>query len=192
MNSTEETSQQRLNPYEAPKSDLETFQTDGSTLASRWSRFFARLIDEIILLVINWLLVSWLVGQLIGTDNANVVYELFLIPYSDIDLLDLFLTFLAYVLLNVYLLAKRGQTIGKLLLSIRIVDYYSDEITPLRFSLVLREGILSVFNLVGVLGWFLILIDAVFIFSRNRRCLHDYWAFTKVVKVSGIQHTTYA
>ena len=191
MNSTEETSQQRLNPYEAPKSVLETFQADGSALASRWSRFFARLIDELILLVINWLLVSWVVGQLIGSDNANVVYELFLIPYSDIDLLDILITFLAYVLLNVYLLAKRGQTIGKFLLSIRIVDYYSDEITPLRFSLVLREGIMSVFGLVGVLGGFLILIDALFIFSRNRRCLHDYWAFTKVVKVSHLQDATH-
>ena len=191
MTSTEGDSQSRVNPYQAPKSSVEAVQTEGLVLASRWSRFFARSIDEIILLVITWYPVGWLVDRLFGTSNTNVVYELFWITYSSIDLLDFLLSCLAYVLLNVYLLATKGQSIGKFCLRLRIVDYYTDEITPLRFSLVMREGIRFAFSLVGVMSFFLITIDALFIFSRNRRCLHDYWAFTKVVKVPEIQHTSY-
>ena len=191
MHSTEGNSQSRVNPYQAPKSSVEALQTEGLVLASRWRRFFARAIDEIILLAITWLLVGWLVDRLFDTSYTNVIYEILWIPYTGVDLLDFLVTCLAYVLLNVYLLATKGQSIGKFCLGIRIVDYYTEEITPLRFSLVLREGIRFAFSLLGMLSFFLITIDALFIFSRNRRCLHDYWAFTKVVKVPAIQHTSY-
>lgn len=192
MTSTEGNSQSRVNPYQAPKSSVEAVQTEGLVLASRWSRFFARSIDEIILLAITWYPVGWLVDRLFNTSYASVIYEIFWITYSNIDLLDFLLSFLAYVLLNVYLLATKGQSIGKFCLRIRIVDYYTEEITPLRFSLLMREGIRFAFSLLGMLSFFLITIDALFIFSRNRRCLHDYWAFTKVVKLPEIQHTGYS
>ena len=191
MTSNEGDSQSRVNPYQAPKSSVEALQTEGLVLASRWLRFFARSIDEIILLAITWYPVSWLVDWLFDTSFANVAYELFWIPYSNIDLLNFVFSFLAYVLLNVYLLATKGQSIGKFCMRIRIVDYYTDEITPLRFSLAMREGIRFAFSLAGMLSFFLITIDALFIFSRNRRCLHDYWAFTKVVKVPEIQQASY-
>jgi hypothetical protein len=91
-----------------------------------------------------------------------------------------------------YLLATRRQTIGKWLVGTCIVRADNDEVPTLARTLSLRYGTLalrlpvtlSVLVLAGVLPHPNIvagLIDIALIFRRDRRCLHDLIAGTKVV-----------
>ena len=142
------------------------------------------------MLLLSMPFLYWLTGEWLGTTSADQ-YSL----YWSYDSPMLFVEFLigigVYVAVNTYLLATRGQSVGKYLLKIQIVDYYSEEIPKLRFSLVLREGIMNFLSLFGFLGALIALVDALFIFATDKRCLHDYWAFTKVVGVPDIEHISY-
>ena len=189
MSSPKEPSNSNLNPYQAPRSSVESTQ-DGLVLASRWNRLFARIIDGILLLLLSMPLLYWFTGDWLGVTSTDD-FDIFWSSDSPLIFVEFLISIGVFVAVNTYLLANRGQTVGKFLLKIRIVDYYTEEIPKLRFSLVLREGIMTLLNLFGFLGAFIALVDVLFIFATNKRCLHDYWAFTKVVSVPDIQHTSY-
>ncbi len=87
---------------------------------------------------------------------------------------------------NWYLIATRGQTIGKRWLGLRIVK---DTGAPVDFvtGVLLRSwitGVLGSFVLswIGCMFW---VIDSCMIFGQERRCLHDHIASTRVVEVPG-------
>ena len=184
MSSTEETLQPELNPYKAPKGSVEAIHFKDQSMASRWRRLFARSIDLTLTLIISMQVVNWLLQNWLSPLKSNyIIYGFFWSSNSSYIALNLLVGFGVFAILNSYLLASRGQSIGKYLLKIRIVNHYSDEVSKLRFSLVLRDGIMMVLNLFGLLGSFIALIDVLCIFTRNRRCLHDHWASTKVVRV---------
>jgi uncharacterized RDD family membrane protein YckC len=92
--------------------------------------------------------------------------------------------------LNGYLLTTRGQTIGKLLTKIQIVDVQSGDLLPFLRVYVYRylwtlPLLLVVILIPGPADDLLVnvvyLIDALLIFGSDRRCLHDYIAGSKVV-----------
>lgn len=185
MNSKEGTSPQTFNPYEAPKSSVEAIQTHEPALASLGRRLFARLIDTTLVVVISMQVTDWLLQNWpVQVTNNHYIYGFFWSSNTSYIFIDLFAAFGVFAFLNTYLLATRGQTIGKYLLKIRIVDHRSDEVSKLRFSLLLREGIMMQLSLFGIMGMLIALVDVLFIFSPNRRCLHDYWSFTKVVSAT--------
>jgi len=88
--------------------------------------------------------------------------------------------FAAFVLIHGYLLAKRGQTIGKALLKIRITRPDGARASLGRL-LGLRYGIGYLFAIVPVAAQVWSLADALLIFRQSRRCLHDSIADTIVV-----------
>jgi uncharacterized RDD family membrane protein YckC len=103
--------------------------------------------------------------------------------------------FALFTAMHSYLLATRGQTLGKWLVGTRVVRADNDEVPTLARTLGLRYGTaalglpvtLLVFVLALVIGYPLIvfgLIDSALIFRRDRRCLHDLIAGTKVVAVA--------
>ena len=142
------------------------------------------------MLLLSMPFLYWLTGDWLGNAGAEQ-YSLYWSYDSPILFVEFLIGIGVYVAVNTYLLATRGQSVGKYLLKIQIVDYYSEEIPKLRFSLVLREGILTLLNLFGFLGGLIALVDTLFIFATDKRCLHDYWAFTKVVDVPHIEYTSY-
>ena len=87
----------------------------------------------------------------------------------------------AYILLNGYSLAKRGQSLGKILFRIRIVDAKSREIVSLMRVIVLRWLVWIIITLLPIIS-LAALINPFFIFKKRRRCLHDYLAGTIVIK----------
>jgi uncharacterized RDD family membrane protein YckC len=89
--------------------------------------------------------------------------------------------FLAF---NGYLLAKHGQTIGKRLVRTRIVSIKDDSILPFGRVVGLRYLPLWIIGQVPLLGPLISLIDSLFIFRKDRRCLHDHLAGTRVVTAS--------
>jgi len=91
--------------------------------------------------------------------------------------------FVVYLVLHGYLLAKNGQTIGKRLLGMRIVSVSDRQILPVWKILLLRYGVLAVLTLIPIVGSFLGLPNALFIFRDDHRCLHDHIAGTVVVEL---------
>lgn len=87
----------------------------------------------------------------------------------------------SFLAINSYLLFKRGQTIGKYLLDVRIVDLQG-RIAPFWRVILLRYLLISVVAQLGVLGQLLSVVDCLLIFQKSRRCLHDILAGTRVIK----------
>lgn len=78
---------------------------------------------------------------------------------------------------QVYLLSTFGQTIGKKMMNIKIVKADSGENGGFVTNVLMR-GILN-----GILGFIPLyaLVDVLFIFREDRRCIHDMIAGTRVV-----------
>jgi uncharacterized RDD family membrane protein YckC len=76
---------------------------------------------------------------------------------------------------------KNGQTIGKKLLGIRMVNNDTGRIADLVRLLAWRYLPVTIVSLIPFIGGILALIDVLFIFGGDRRCLHDYIANTRVI-----------
>lgn len=162
------------NPYQSPATPPEAIPEHGSPqLARRLTRLVASIVDSFVGLVFTFPLM-FLTGYWQRAMQQQV---------SMVDMAMHSAAGLAvYMLLHGYLLATRGQTIGKLLLRVRIVDYHTGALLPLAKLIGLRLIPIWVVGLIPFPGSSLILIDILFIFGSERRCVHDLIAGTKVVE----------
>lgn len=87
-----------------------------------------------------------------------------------------------FLVLHGYLLSTAGQTIGKRLVGTRIVSVDDDKILPFWKVVSLRYLPVSVVSQIPLIGPLLSIIDILFIFRADRRCIHDLIAGSKVVK----------
>ncbi|MEJ2647427.1 MAG: RDD family protein, partial [Sedimentisphaerales bacterium] len=77
----------------------------------------------------------------------------------------------------------RGQTIGKALLSTKIVDLKGN-IPNFGKIILLRYFLFGLLAQIPFIGGLFNLADALFIFGPERRCMHDYFAGTVVINES--------
>jgi uncharacterized RDD family membrane protein YckC len=84
--------------------------------------------------------------------------------------------------INGVLLARYGQTVGKKICKIKIIKT-TGEVPTLFDSFVKRHFLFTCLQQIPYAGGLIVLIDALFIFRDNRRCLHDLVAGTIVVKL---------
>jgi len=149
-----------INPYAAPVAEVEDAVSETGELATRGDRFSANIVDTIAyaLAFVAYILVTYMGGpEVLGGVLAAVIV-------------------LALIVVNVYWLNQNAQTLGKRLLRIRVAR--TDGSKPGLVRLIFGRG-LSYWVLSGLrIG----LIDALFIFGKSRRCVHDYIADTIVVK----------
>lgn len=177
-------------------------------LASRGRRLAARLIDFLITFVVVLLVSFALLESGLHVEHhegSPVVWESEIAGIeiqrrelrwneaiwslqSPGDAVGALLFISTFALLNFRLLARRGQSIGKAVVGIKIVNYKTNAAPPLHVSLGLREGGIFLLGFVfGHLGVTLGLLSVLWIFAPGRRCGHDYWSKTKVIRV---QHGT--
>ncbi len=90
-------------------------------------------------------------------------------------------TSLALVAYQCYLLGVRGQTIGKRIVGIRVVRHEDGSPAGFVNAALLRGIVNGIFCLLPGVGVAYYLVDMLFIFSKDERCLHDRLAGTKVV-----------
>jgi uncharacterized RDD family membrane protein YckC len=83
---------------------------------------------------------------------------------------------------NGYLLHRYGQSVGKRILRIMVVRADGRRASVARL-IGLRGLLQAVVWLVPVVGPLLAVADSLFIFSRDRRCIHDHLAGTAVIDV---------
>lgn len=169
------------NPYASPTTpNVLATEIGGDELATLSSRFVGSLVDGIILLIAIVpiaMCVGFVVASL-GMDVETIAGEVL------ISILMLPLIALVFLAINGYLLAKRGQTVGKVLVKTRIVDD-SGQLPQFMPMFLKRYVVLWAISLVPIVGRFFGFIDAIFIFNADRKCIHDRIAGTKVVKVRG-------
>jgi uncharacterized RDD family membrane protein YckC len=139
-------------------------EVEPTELASRTARLLAALVDGAIVTM------AWLMGALIGY---------IILPDNRLASLLVRGTLIVSSLVPQWVLVvDRGQSLGKLAMGIRIVKTDGSAVGFLH-GVVLRSWIT---------GWIWTcvygspLVDAVSIFRRDRRCLHDLLAGTKVVR----------
>ena len=150
-------------------------------LASRWVRLFAYIIDMIIIQLIAFLFTYLLYGKSYIGALYFQMEENGIDTYSELNIFLLgFLGVVLFVILNIKLLFSRGQTIGKYILKIKIVNEYYE--LPNKTTLVIRYLVYFI-SIIPFIGGIFSLIDSIFIFfNKQKQCLHDLAAKTYVVK----------
>lgn len=150
-------------------------------LARRFARFAAAFVDGCLMLAIGWPMIH----------AAGYVQRMRLQQVGFLEQAAIF--FLGagvFLLLNGYLLANRGQTVGKFLAKIQVVHARTGKLLPFLKLYVFRYlWALPLLLLYAVIPYPIISLlmapvpwlDSLMIFTSARRCLHDYIANTKVV-----------
>jgi uncharacterized RDD family membrane protein YckC len=135
-------------------------------LASRGRRFLGSLIDNLVYLVALAPAVLLIDGD-IRSENALLVIGL---------------AVMVIVAVQAVLIATSGQSIAKKLLGMRIVRLDGSPIGFVRGVLV-RSWAVGAIASIPTIGGIFGLIDALYIFGAEQRCLHDVMAGSKVVMV---------
>ncbi|HTJ80424.1 MAG TPA: RDD family protein [Polyangiaceae bacterium] len=160
-------------------------------LASRGSRLGARLLDGLVTFVTMIPGLVWLISA--SSESSSHSYSSTYDPYGTSsyssgptfeDMMGPFalmlIPALAFTIYNWVLISKRGQTLGKKWLNIKIVKLDG---SPVDFvsGVILREWVQGFINNLPWIGGIVALIDACMIFSQDQQCMHDKIAKTKVV-----------
>lgn len=159
------------NPYAAPASTVDDFfdDDDDAILASRGSRLSAAMLDGL-----AWGLIFVPFGA--ATVLTEVMVPLFIIAG---------VAALGLIGLNLTWLHRYGQTVGKRALKIRIVRFDGADADLARL-IFLRSMLPGMIGAIPFVGGFFSIINILFIFRSDQRCIHDLLADTKVVIAKGI------
>ncbi|MGK0370472.1 MAG: putative RDD family membrane protein YckC [Glaciecola sp.] len=163
--------------YSAPESVLvdesNTLMGDDN-LASRGSRLGATILDVFIMVLFfipGIVIMALMGGNFSGDDATQMTMDIYL--YSGVFLL-------AYFIINGVLLYKYGQTMAKRLLKIKIVRTDGTR-TAFGRMLGLRIVLIQVLTQIPIIGALFALVNVLFIFREDQRCVHDLIADTKVI-----------
>jgi uncharacterized RDD family membrane protein YckC len=136
--------------------------------ATKGDRFIAALIDGVIGIIS-------VIPIFIYVD-----FEILTDPTFSLSVMLLAYGIMVGFILHGYLLYHYGQTIGKNFMSIRIenLDNTKANLTTIYFKRMIPMQILSIVPFGGqfIAG----IVNPLFIFGKEKRCLHDYVAKTKV------------
>ena len=156
--------------YEAsvsPAARVQEPETSFVRLAPLMSRFLAIIVDLIFGIIC---LATVCIPSLYTTDGPSHINTLLVLPG--------FLITVAAGILQIVLLSKDGQTIGKKVLHIKIVDIKTKKNGGFVTNVLMRSIVNS---LLGIIPFYHI-VDILFIFREDRRCIHDFIAGTEVVE----------
>ena len=91
------------------------------------------------------------------------------------------IVWLGMLVCQCYLLAIRGQTIGKIVMGLRIVRFEDGGNPGFVKAVLLRTFLWAIITAVPVVGTLIGVVGILFIFRDDQRCLHDHLAGTRVV-----------
>ena len=138
-------------------------------LASRWKRLIGATIDGLLMM-----LIAFPIMKVIGIFPQGQG-----MPLGQ-HILGSVIGIVIFLGLHGYFLAKNGQTIGKKIVKTRIVNI-NGELCPFAKMFVLRYVILWIITMIPIIGTIYGIVDSLFIFGKEKRCIHDYIAGTKVI-----------
>jgi len=169
------------NPYAPPRASVEAPEPETSEWepADRGTRLGASLLDGLIsglpAIALIWGGLALLGYRLFDTDAPEPSEWL-------LAALGFAIAGGLYLAINGHLLAKHGQSVGKRLCGIRIVR--QDGSAPTLWEVFVKRYLsILLLGQIPMAGNLVSLVDALFIFRKDRRCLHDLLAGTLVVKM---------
>jgi uncharacterized RDD family membrane protein YckC len=163
---------EQQNPYQRPQAPVDIAPDDGLQPAGRLSRLAAAIVDTIIALVI--LLPIMFAGGYFSTLDQGGPGLLAQIAWGVVG-------FAVFIAIHYIPLKNDGQTWGKKVAGIRIVDMEGQ--TPALGVLLGKRYLFSGgIGLIPLVGGLLSLVNVLFIFRGDRRCVHDLVADTQVVQ----------
>lgn len=142
-------------------------------LASLSDRLAASLVDLLIMAVIV-VLPAFLI---FGFDRLMQLQSQYGYLYT---LIQIVVGQVIFLIVQGRLLFKYGQTIGKRYLEIKITDL-NGNLPPFGTIYGMRYLSMSLLPFVPIIGGLLSFVDILLIFRKDRRCLHDHIAGTKVI-----------
>ncbi len=160
------------NPYAAPNAALVNHSQQVVRLASRGVRLGAAILDGLIYFVPMMILLFSMGFQLRSPEYM----------FSDASAMWWGLIgfwILAMIAVNCVFLHQNGQTIAKKMLGIKVIQVDGARVELWRFFF-LRY--LPIVLMGTVLSGFATILDSLFIFGNEQRCLHDLIANTIVVE----------
>jgi len=173
--------------YKPPQSQLQAkVDNQGNVLADRVARLTAAVVDLCLVFILD-LVLLYFIGRFFGDDIVNsIIAKAPEVPATilfSIMLIVFFCGLLIFTGLNIFLLRRHGQTIGKALMRIRIVDMQGQ---TLPWWHIVLKRFLPYWTILFIpfIGELLFIIDVLPVMLANRRCLHDLVAGTQVVSVS--------
>ncbi len=162
------------NVYSTPEAQL-VDQVDDSEkpLASRWARLGASIIDSVIMMLFV-MPVMFFTGGFEGIMAGVQPSFVYMFGMG-------ILSFVVFFVINYRFLIANGQTIGKKVLDIKIVDL-NGNVPAFQPQLLIRYAVYVLPGQIPVVGTLFSLVNVLFIFGKEKRCIHDLAAKTKVVK----------
>ncbi|NIE96260.1 RDD family protein [Acinetobacter sp. Tr-809] len=170
-----------------------------SDLASIPSRFFAKVIDIFLWLPATFILTSFFTPEQAQkfTQLNEQLFQLMADRSSDIALAQkvqeeiltvvpshAWMAMCAYIIImlmiQAFLIGKSGQSIGKKLTKIKIVDAETSEPVSTVRGFWLRSIVFIILNIITVP--LISVLESLFAFGKKRQTLHDKLAKTKVIK----------
>ncbi|MBD8525496.1 RDD family protein [Pseudomarimonas arenosa] len=163
------------NPYAAPQARVDDGFGEELVLADRGIRLVAAIIDGLAfggVAILAAILIPMLApreGQG-GSEVAVGILGFVMVA-----------AFLAVVVVNCLWLHRYGQTIGKRVMSIKILR---GDGSPISLGRVIGMRWLPVtlLGMIPIVGYIVTLVDPLLIFREDRRCMHDMIADSIVVK----------
>jgi uncharacterized RDD family membrane protein YckC len=148
-------------------------QEEQYELATRWTRLVAFIIDFSIIVLVSVALLYFF--QLLEPMQTAKVNE----PILH-GIVIFIASFSAFVIVNQKLLLEQGQTVGKKIMKIKILNDNNE--VPNKTDFIKRYLFMFAVNqapgIIADIG----LINYLFIFRKDRKCVHDMLAKTKVVR----------
>ena len=133
--------------------------------AKLWQRFFARIIDGLIIGVPIVFLLSFTVGyDFVIEPRANFIFNLFMLLIVTVYMISL--------PVNWY-----GWSIGKRLLGIRVTQVNGQDVT---WEIMIKRELFILVVYILTFGLFLLLSGVMMITRKDKRALHDLMAGTMV------------
>lgn len=168
------------NPYSSPNYTDSSLLNSGQQppLASLGKRFLGALADGFVGLIFVGPGYGLMVAGVAGNPDQS---ELPTISIVGMGLLVL--GALALLGVQLYLLATRSQSIGKLLVKTQIWDVTTGQPAGFVKAFVLRAIVHGLITGIPCVGSIYALVDIFFIFREDRRCIHDLIASTVVLDI---------
>lgn len=161
------------NNFKTPEAELITETSENSAaLASRWKRLGGSLIDTIILLVvlIPIMFITGFTAIIASGEEPGFVFTIMLAIVG----------MLVFFAINFKFLKENGQTIGKKAMGTKIVALDGSK-ALMNDHLAKRYATYFIPNQIPIIGAVFGLVNVLFIFGAQKRCIHDLAGKTKVV-----------
>jgi len=175
------------NPYLAPATNVADIIVPGKIeLAKRFVRLGAFTINSLVFIILFYVLIFILSFSFmffnISDTNSGFSYGGIAYMWTLSSILAFIGAFILFIAINFQLLRDNGQTFGKHIFKIKIVNNDGSSIN-VWWIIFFRYFLQWIFFLIPIIGFIYISINYLLIFRKSHKCLHDNIANTIVVKI---------